>query len=207
MGFYDKYILPRVTHFSCGLKPTMKQREKIVPKAEGRVLEIGIGSGLNLPFYDATRVSHVWGLDPSKEMWDLARERTAGLLFSVEFVEGFAETMPLESGCADTVLITYTLCTIPAVVDAVIDARRVLKPGGKLVFCEHGKAPDANVRKWQNRLNSTWQYFAGGCNLNRDIPAILDRGGFEIKQLDTMYIPGWKPACFNYWGVALARSN
>ena len=207
MGLYDKYILPRVIHFTCGLKPAMKQREKVVPKAEGRVLEIGIGSGLNLPFYDATRVSHVWGLDPSRDMWDLARERAASLPFSVEFVEGVAESMPLENNCADTVLITYTLCTIPNATDAMIDARRVLRPGGKLIFCEHGKAPDANIRKWQNRLNSTWQYIGGGCSLNRDIPAILEGSGFEISELETMYIPGWKPASFNYWGVAVAGTS
>lgn len=207
MGLYDKYILPRVIHFTCGLKPAMKQREKIVPKAEGRVLEIGIGSGLNLPFYNTSRVSHVWGLDPSRDMWELARERADDLPFRVEFVEGCAESMPLEDNCADTVLITYTLCTIPDAIDAVIDARRVLRPGGRLIFCEHGQAPDANVRKWQNRLNSTWQYFGGGCNLNRDIPAILNSGGFEIRELETMYIPGWKPASFNYWGMAVAGTS
>ncbi len=207
MGLYDKYILPRFVHFTCGLKPAMKQREKVVPIAAGRVLEIGIGSGLNLPFYDASRVSHVWGLDPSRDMWALARKRAEDLPFSVEFVEGSAESMPIENSCADTVLVTYTLCTIPDAVGALIDSRRVLKPGGKLIFCEHGRAPDANVRKWQNRLNSTWRYFAGGCNLNRDIPAILNGAGFEISELETMYIPGWKPGCFNYWGTAVARSN
>ncbi len=207
MALYDNYILPRLIHFTCGLKPAMKQREKVVPIAEGRVLEIGIGSGLNLPIYDASRVSHVWGLDPSRDMWALARERAEDLPFSVEFVEGSAESMPLENNCADTVLVTYTLCTIPNAIDALRDARRVLKPGGKLIFCEHGRAPDANVRKWQNRLNSTWRFIAGGCNLNRDIPAILNRGGFEISELETMYIPGWKPGCFNYWGTAVAGSN
>ncbi len=207
MGLYDKYILPRFVHFTCGLKPAMKQREKVVPIAAGRVLEIGIGSGLNLPFYDASRVSHVWGLDPSRDMWALARKRAEDLPFSIEFVEGSAESMPIENSCADTVLVTYTLCTIPDAVGALIDSRRVLKPGGKLIFCEHGRAPDANVRKWQNRLNSTWRYFAGGCNLNRDIPAILNGAGFEISELETMYIPGWKPGCFNYWGTAVARSN
>jgi len=207
VGLYDKYILPRFVHFTCGLKPAMKQREKVVPIAAGRVLEIGIGSGLNLPFYDASRVSHVWGLDPSRDMWALARKRAEDLPFSIEFVEGSAESMPIENSCADTVLVTYTLCTIPDAVGALIDSRRVLKPGGKLIFCEHGRAPDANVRKWQNRLNSTWRYFAGGCNLNRDIPAILNGAGFEISELETMYIPGWKPGCFNYWGTAVARSN
>ena len=207
MGLYDKYILPRFVHFTCGLKPAMKQREKVVPIAAGRVLEIGIGSGLNLPFYDASRVSHVWGLDPSRDRWALARKRAEDLPFSVEFVEGSADSMPIENSCADTVLVTYTLCTIPDAVGALIDSRRVLKPGGKLIFCEHGRAPDANVRKWQNRLNSTWRYFAGGCNLNRDIPAILNGAGFEISELERMYIPGWKPGCFNYWGTAVARSN
>jgi ubiquinone/menaquinone biosynthesis C-methylase UbiE len=204
-GWYDTYIMPRFVNLACGLKPVLKQREKVVPLASGRVLEIGIGSGLNLPFYDASQVEHVWGLDPSPEMWALVKDKADNLDFGFEFIEASAEDIPLDSDSADTVLITYTMCTIPDAASALKDARRVLKPGGRLVFCEHGEAPDANVRKWQNRINPLWQKLAGGCNLNRPIPAMIEDAGFRIDDLDTMYIPGWKPATFNFWGTAKIR--
>ena len=202
MGIYQKYLLPRIVHFTCGLKPPMKQREKIVPLAEGRVLEIGIGSGLNLPFYTPGKVKHLWGLDPSQEMWALAQKKLGVLDFDVEFIEAPAEDIPLDDGSADTVLITYTLCTIPDVRPALEEARRVLKSDGSLVFCEHGLAPDEGVRRWQNRLNPLWKTVAGGCNLNRPIPELIEQAGFRIRHMDTMYIPGLKPASFNYWGTA-----
>ena len=202
MGLYSKYLLPRIIHFSCGLKPSMRQREKVVPRARGRVLEVGIGSGLNLPYYDAKEVQQVWGLDPSRELWALARDNARGADFGLEFLEGVAEDIPLENDSVDTIVLTYTLCTLPQIRPAMEEMRRVLKPGGQLVFCEHGLAPDARVRKWQHRLNPVWKKLGGGCNLNRDIPELLTGGGFRIGKMDTMYIPGWKPGCFNYWGVA-----
>ncbi len=202
MGIYQKYLLPRIVNFTCSLKPTMKQREKIVPLAEGRVLEIGIGSGLNLPFYTPGSVKHLWGLDPSQEMWALAQKKLGILDFDVEFIEAPAEDIPLDDGSADTVLITYTLCTIPDVGAALEEARRVLKSDGSLVFCEHGLAPDESVRRWQNGLNPLWTRVAGGCNLNRPISTLIKQAGFRIRGMDTMYIPGWKPASFNYWGTA-----
>lgn len=202
MRLYDKYLLPRIIHFTCGLKPSMRQREKVIPLAKGRVLEVGIGSGLNLPYYDSHQVQQVCGLDPSPELWALAQEGARGVAFGLEFVEGVAEDIPLENDAVDTVVLTYTLCTLPQTGAAMDEMRRVLKPGGQLVFCEHGLAPDANVRKWQDRLNPLWKKFGGGCNLNRDVPALLEDGGFRIRDMDTMYIPGWKPGCFNYWGVA-----
>ena len=202
MNVYEKYVLPRLVNLACGFKPMMKQREKIVPLAEGRVLEIGIGSGLNLPYYSAGKVSHLWGLDPSRESWALAQDRQRELGFEVEFIEASAEDIPLDNSCADTVLVTYTICTIPDTRFALEEARRVLKPGGKLLFCEHGLAPDKNVQRWQNRLNPVWNKFGGGCNLNRAIPELIEQAGFSIHSMDSMYIPGWKPASFNYWGVA-----
>ncbi len=202
MGFYDKYVLPRVVNLTCSLKPTMKQREKIVPLAEGRVLEIGVGSGLNLPFYNPEKVRHLWGLDPSTEMWALAQKTNRKLDFEIEFLEASAGAIPLDSDCVDTVMITYTLCTIPEVLPALEEMRRVLKVDGRLLFCEHGIAPDRSVRKWQDRLNPLWMKFGGGCNLNRPIPELLEKGGFKIRGMDAMYIPGWKPASFNYWGSA-----
>jgi ubiquinone/menaquinone biosynthesis C-methylase UbiE len=202
MGFYTKYILPKAVHFICSIKPIMRQREKVVHLAEGRVLEIGIGSGLNLPFYAAGKVKHVWGLDPSRQMWVLAQKTAAAVDFDVEFIEAAAEEIPLDGGSADTVLVTYTLCTIPEVLPALGEMRRVLKSDGQLVFCEHGTAPDEAVRRWQNRLNPIWQRLGGGCNLNRPIPALLQRAGFKIRTMDSMYLPAWRPASFNYWGTA-----
>jgi len=205
MGFYDKYLLPRLVHLTCGLNPAMKQRQKVVPLAVGDVLEIGIGSGLNIPYYDSDRVRHLWGLDPSPEMWSIARRNAAEFHLEAEYLESGAESIPLENNTADTVVMTYTLCTIPDPRRALDEIRRVLKPNGKLLFCEHGRAPDMDVERWQNRLNPLWGKLAGGCNLNRPIPDLLEQAGFRSADLQTMYIPGWKPACFNYWGSAEYR--
>jgi ubiquinone/menaquinone biosynthesis C-methylase UbiE len=204
MGFYRKYILPRATHIACSLKPAMVQRGKVVPLAAGRVLEIGVGSGLNLPFYTPGNVEHLWGLDPSRENWNLTQGRRIPVDFDVEFLEASAEAIPLDDASADCVLLTYTLCTVPAVNPALEEMRRVLKPGGQLIFCEHGAAPDAAVRRWQDWLNPLWRRVSGGCNLNRSAPDLLQQGGFTIQTLDAAYIPGWKPASFNYWGTAKA---
>ena len=202
MGFYDKYLLPKLVHLTCGQNPTMRQREKVVPMATGRVLEIGIGSGLNIPFYDAEKVTHLWGLDPSAEMWSIAQKHAQEHHLDAHFLHSGAESIPLEANNVDTVLITYTLCTIPDVRASLEEIKRVLKPGGKLIFCEHGKAPDEHVQRWQNRLNPVWKRLAGGCNLNRSTPELLEQSGFESNDMQSMYLPGWKPATFNYWGTA-----
>jgi|TARA_B110000503_G_scaffold12013_3_gene16231 ubiquinone/menaquinone biosynthesis C-methylase UbiE len=203
MSLYDKYVLPRFINCACGTKPIMKQREKVVPLAKGTVLEIGIGTGLNLPFYDASRVARVIGLDPSEESWELAGERAAHLDFEVEFIGLPGEEIPLEDASVDTVLVTFALCTIPDPITALKGMARVLRPGGSLIFCEHGKAPDSNVCKWQDRINPFWKRCAGGCNLNRDIPELLEAGGFAVSELHTGYLPGTpKFAGYNYWGSA-----
>lgn len=182
----------------------MRQRAKVVPLARGRVLEIGFGSGLNLPFFDEVEVEHLWALDPSVELWAMAQTGVRAVDFSVEFLKASAEAIPLPDQAADTVLVTYTLCTLPDVHRALREVARVLRTGGELIFCEHGEAPDADVRRWQNRLNPIWRPLGGGCNLNRPIPSLLERGGFRLRELSSMYIPGWRPASFNYWGRALA---
>ena len=202
MGLYGKYVLPRVVHLACSARPKMRQREKLVPLASGRVLEVGMGSGLNLPFYDARRVTKVWGLEPSPEMSKMASAAVEAVAFDVEFVSAGGEQIPLDSESFDTVLMTFTLCTIPDAERALREIARVLKQGGQLLFCEHGAAPDAGVRRWQNRIDPLWRRLAGGCHLHRDIPGLIRRGGFEITRMDTMYIPGWRPASFNYWGAA-----
>lgn len=203
MGFYEQHILPRFINCACSTKPMMKQREKVVPQAQGTVLEIGIGTGLNLPYYDSTRVDKVIGLDPSEKSWELAGDRAANLDFDVEFIGLPGEQIPLEDDCVDSVLVTFSLCTIPDPVTALQGMARVLRPGGALIFCEHGLAPDPGVAKWQGRLNGVWSKIAGGCNLNRDIPGLLQQGGFNIQTLEKQYIPGTpKIAGYNYWGGA-----
>ncbi|MEM8499214.1 MAG: methyltransferase domain-containing protein [Pseudomonadota bacterium] len=203
MGIYDRYVLPHVIHLACGTKPILKQREKVVPHAEGRILEIGMGSGINIPFYDPAKVEKVWGLEPSEGMRLKASDAVVAAPFDLEWLGLPGEEIPLDNDSVDTVVLTYTLCTIPDYGKAVQQMRRVLKPGGKLLFSEHGKAPDVNVQRWQNRINSTWGKIAGGCHLNRDIPSMLREGGFDIREMDSMYVPSTpKVAGFTYWGYA-----
>lgn len=208
MGFYDKHILPRFINCSCGSSPFMKQREKVIPGAKGVVLEIGIGTGLNLPYYDAANIDRVIGLDPSEESWDLAAERVAAVDFDVNFIGLPEGEIPLEDSSVDTIVVTYALCTIPDPVAALQGMRRVLRPSGQLIFCEHGKAPDAKVHKWQNRLDGFWGKFSGGCHLNRDIPEILCAGGFSVNALDEMYLPSTpRFVGYNFWGTAKPSSH
>jgi len=205
MNFYERYILPHVINCACATRPVMKQRAKVVPRARGVVLEIGVGTGLNLPYYDGDRVERLIGLDPSERSWHLAATRAADLAFPLEFIGLPGEEIPLADASVDTVVVTFSLCTIPDAVAALAGMRRVLRPGGDLLFCEHGRAPDPGVRRWQDRLDGPWGRIAGGCHLNRDIPALLEAGGFAVADLETRYLPGTpRVAGFNYWGSAKA---
>ena len=205
MSFYDKYILPHFLNCACGTKPIQYQREKVVPLATGLVLEIGIGSGLNIPFYNTAKVTRVLGLDPSEELNRMARKVAEEKGLAVEFILGGAEAIALPDNHVDTVLVTYTMCTIPQVAEANKEINRVLKPKGKLIFCEHGLAPDANIAKWQNRIDPYWGKIAGGCHLNRNIPALISAAGFTIESMEQMYLPSTpKFAGYNYWGTAVA---
>lgn len=202
MELYNKYVLPKVVNWVCKQEPAMRQRIKVIPLATGNVLEIGIGSGLNLPLYNTDNIKHLTAIDPSIEMWNKNVIDTKNLPFEFAFTKASAENIPEENDRFDTIVTTYTLCTIPDVNKALEEMRRVLKPSGKLIFCEHGKAPDKSIQKWQNRINPLWKRLGGGCNLNREIPSILQENGFKISNMDKMYVPGWKPASFNYWGTA-----
>lgn len=205
MGFYERRIVPHIINCACGTKPIRYQRGKIVPRARGVVLEIGIGTGLNLPHYDPARVTRVIGLDPSQRSWQIAGRRARGLGFPVEFIGLPGEQIPLEDASVDTVVMTYSLCTIPDPVTALRGMRRVLKPGGHLLFCEHGAAPDDGVGRWQSRVEPVWKVLFGGCHLSRDIPALIRRGGFAIDEMETMYLPSTpRIAGYNYWGTACA---
>jgi ubiquinone/menaquinone biosynthesis C-methylase UbiE len=202
MSFYNDHVLPRLTNLACGARPAQKQREKIVPRACGDVLEIGFGSGLNLPYYDRRKVRRILALEPSAGMRRLAAERVEATDIEVEFIDLPGEEIPLADDSIDSVLVTYTLCTIPDALAALRGMRRVLKPGGRLFFCEHGKAPDADVHRWQRRINPVWRRVAGGCNVDRDIPALLELGGFTIDDDNRMYIPGIRALSYNFWGAA-----
>jgi ubiquinone/menaquinone biosynthesis C-methylase UbiE len=206
MGFYARRILPWVIDTTCSNKAVRYQRRKVVPLAEGRVLEIGVGSGLNFPFYDPAKVERVFALEPSAAIYEKAKPRIESAPFPVDRLDLEGEAIPLDDASVDSVLVTYTLCTIPEVIAALEGMRRVLKPGGKLIFCEHGLAPDPGVARWQHRLNPLWNRIGGGCNLDRDIPALVRQGGFRIEALDTMYLPGptfLHFSNFNYWGTAV----
>jgi ubiquinone/menaquinone biosynthesis C-methylase UbiE len=205
MGWYDDKVLPHFVNAACASRPTARQRQKIVPLATGDVLEVGFGSGLNLPFYEPQAVRRVWGLEPSDGMRRKATPAIEDSDIDVEMIDLPGEQIPLDDDSVDTVLVTYTLCTIPDVHEALAAMRRVLKPGGRLLFCEHGRAPDAAVLRWQHRVNPFWSRFAGGCNINRDIPTILDESGFDIVDDNRMYIPGLRILCYNYWGTAEIR--
>jgi ubiquinone/menaquinone biosynthesis C-methylase UbiE len=203
MGFYADRILPFVIDAGCGSPPILKQRQKVVPHAVGRVLEIGMGSGLNLQYYDPGKVEFVFGLEPSQGMRRKAQKNLDASPVEVRWLDLPGEEVPLDDDSIDTVVLTYTLCTIDDFQGALAQMRRVLKPGGTLLFCEHGEAPDESVRRWQARINPVWKMVAGGCNLNRPIPACLENGGFKIAKLESMYVPSTpKIAAFNYWGSA-----
>ena len=177
MGFYSRHILPVLLDAAMDNKPITYQRKKVVPKAEGRVLEVGFGTGLNLAFYDPAKVTHLWALEPAAEVRARAAKRLAANTIPIEFLDLPGEQIPLEDNAADTVLITYTMCSIPDVAAALGQMRRVLKPGGRMLFCEHGKAPDASVERWQHRIEPVWKKIAGGCHLARPIPAADQRCG------------------------------
>jgi len=203
-NWYDRNIMPYLVDFACGLRPITMQRRRVVPQAAGRVLEVGIGSGLNLQFYDRDQVVQLLGVDPADQMHSLAQRRSRKFGMPVELLKVSAEELPLDSGTIDTVVCTYTLCTVPDPHAALSEMRRVLKPGGRLLFAEHGLAPDQKVAKWQARLQPYWARVAGGCQLNRDIPELLSSAGFNAD-FEAAYIAWPKSLAYNFWGKAYAR--
>jgi len=203
-GFYERTILPRLIDFGCRQHQVTDQRRRVVPQAEGRVLELGIGSGLNLPLYDPAKVTSVVGVDPAEPMLDRARPKLEGLGFPVELRPVPAEAAGLDAAEFDTVLVTYSLCTIPGAAAALEAARRALKPGGRLLYCEHGRAPDPGPARWQRRIEPLWKRIGGGCHLTRDPAALLERAGFRTEREDRFYIAG-APRVFGYHYLGSAR--
>ena len=200
---YERHVLPKVLDACCSTKPVNYQRNKIVPHAKGKILEIGIGSGINIPFYNKANVEKIYGLDPSEELNNIAQKKAINNNLKIDFLLNGAEEIPLPSNSMDTILITYTLCTIQDLESSLKEIRRVMKDDAVMLFCEHGIAPDENVIKWQNRINPLWGKLFGGCNINRNIPEIIQSSGFTLNSLDQMYLPSTpKIVGYNYWGKA-----
>jgi ubiquinone/menaquinone biosynthesis C-methylase UbiE len=189
MGFYSRYVLPAIINCGCSIAPVAEHRRKLVPRAEGVVLELGMGSGLNLGFYDPARVTRIYGLEPEPGMLPRAQRRAATAPIPVTVLPEMAENVSLPDRSVDTVLVTFSMCTIPDVVTALRGARRVLKPGGRLLFCEHGRSPDPEVFHRQQSIEPVWKRIFGGCHLTRDIPGLVREAGFSIEDLDTGYMP------------------
>lgn len=204
MGLYQKHVLPFLIHLSMRQRNLAPYRARVVPAAEGRVLEIGIGSGLNLPYYGAT-VEQVIGLDPSPKLLAMTRESARRTSVPLELIESSAEAIPLYNRSIDTVVTSWTMCSIPDVQQALGEIRRVLKPGGRLLFVEHGRAPEPGVRRWQDRLTPVWRRIGGGCHLNRAISELIENAGFRIERLETGYMRGLRPMTFMYEGRARPR--
>jgi ubiquinone/menaquinone biosynthesis C-methylase UbiE len=201
MGLYQRYVLPKLIDYAMKDKSAAARRSELIPMAIGDVLEVGIGSGLNLPFYSSA-VSHVLGVDPSPELLAMARPMIDALKFPVELVCQSAEQLPSASGSLDTVVTTWTLCSIADPVKALREMKRVLKSEGRLLFVEHGAAPDPRVQAWQRRINPIWHKFTGGCNLNRRIDELITSAGFSIAELQTTYLPGPRPLTYTFEGFA-----
>ena len=204
MSFYQRRVLPCLVHLAMRQKQLLPFRRRVIGEAEGRILEIGVGSGLNLPLYGSAARA-VIGIEPSPELLRMARRRAAGISVPVEFLETSAEAIPLDAGSVDAVVTTWTLCTIPDAPRALAEVRRVLKPGGALLFVEHGRAPEPGVARWQDRLDPLWSRFAGGCHLNRKIDDLVSGSGFRIDRLEHARMSGPRTHGFLYEGRARPR--
>ena len=203
MGLYAKYVLPRLIDLACGQKPMAKLRRQYVPRAKGRVLEIGIGSGHNLAHYEG--VQSIVGLDPAPELTRIARTRAAKAGVDVRILQAPGEEIPAEDGEFDAIVCTWTLCSIPEVDRALGEMRRVLKSGGRLHFIEHGLSPDPRVVRWQRAIEPVWKHIGGGCHLTRKPDALLQGAGFELQEVNAGYLPGPKWAAYMTHGMALSQ--
>jgi ubiquinone/menaquinone biosynthesis C-methylase UbiE len=208
MPFHRDRIYPHLVSLLGNPKPFRKVRQRIVPSAQGKVLEIGVGPGVNFAHYDPARVSKVYALEPNPGMIRLAERRRCLTGLDVEFLDIPGEHIPLEEGSVDTVVSTFTLCTIPGVLEAIRGFGRVLKPGGRLIFFEHGLSPDPRIRRLQEWWEPITRWVFEGCHLTRDIPSLLTQGGFQIEQMETAYLAEF-PKSFTHcwWGTAIPGSR
>jgi ubiquinone/menaquinone biosynthesis C-methylase UbiE len=200
LGLYKKHILPVLVDRACRSDFLEVYRKKVVPLACGKVLEIGIGSGNNLRYYSGDLVGTLVGVDPSEAMWKRRNVPEKGMAFKVVFVTGEAEELTFEANTFDTVVTTYTLCTVNNPDRVLSEVRRVLKPGGQLLLAEHGLAPDPGIRRFQSMVNPVWRRIGGGCNLNRDMEHLLRKARFDVSGLQKTYTDGWRATGFIYWG-------
>ena len=202
-SLYERFVLPGLLKCACASPGIMKQRAMVVPGAAGKVLELGIGMGLNLAYYDPSKVESVTGVDPAAELRAIALAAPHDPALKVRVEDGTAEDLPFEAGSFDCVVCTFTLCSVHTPTKALSEARRVLKPGGRFLYCEHGLAPDADVAKWQRRIEPIWKRIAGGCHLTRPVTSAITAAGFHVRKQDSQYIPkaprfaGWVE-----WGEA-----
>ena len=204
MGLYERWIAPRLIACACSARTIARQRAKIVPLASGRVLELGMGAGANLAFYDPSKVTSVSAVEPNAIMREKARLAASRTPLTLDLHEGVGESLPFETQIFDCVVCTYTLCTVADVAKTLAEARRVLKPKGRLLFCEHGIAPDAEVARWQKRLEPIWTPIGAGCRLTRDPVAALVAAGFTLAHLDAFYLPKTpRPMGWTSWGEAI----
>ncbi|MDA7796373.1 class I SAM-dependent methyltransferase [Gammaproteobacteria bacterium] len=203
MSLYETYVLPKLLDFCCGLQGFQNKRSQIVPLAYGKILEMGIGSGLNFDYYNFEKVEEIIGVDPAISSVAIAKSRAPKYNSKISFIESSAEALDLESLSFDCVVIGYSLCTIPNPLKALAEAHRLLKPQGSLLFMEHGLAPEPGIQKWQNRLTPAWKKIGGGCHLNRNIEGLISSSGFSFEQLSKKYIKGPKVATFQYCGKAI----
>lgn len=199
---YDKYVCPHLINYAMQMKPFRKQREKVIPAASGRVLEIGIGSGLNFNYYNKENVSEVFAVEPDGILLEKAQQNAKINNINLNVQQLKAEELPFDNNSFDTIISTYTMCSIPGLSSAMSEINRVVKPNGKLLFSEHGKSPDMNVFKWQKRMNGIQKRIAGGCHLDVDIPNEIIKANFKLNKIDSMYVPGPKFLSYHYWGVA-----
>lgn len=204
MSLYERWVLPVLIDLTMRNPEARRYREQLVPRARGRVLEIGIGSGLNLPYYGA-EVERLYGLDPSERLLGMTRRRREKVRFPVELVPASAEAIPLADRSVDTVVCTFTLCSVPDPRAALAELRRVLRPDGALLFAEHGLAPDASIERWQRRLNPYWRAIAGGCNMDRKMDALVAEAGFGAAETSAEYVKGPRILSYVYAGSARLR--
>ncbi len=203
MNPYERFVLPRLIDTACGMGDVMRRRAELIPRARGEVLEVGMGTGLNLQYYDAQQVSRIVGVDPAAQMQTLARKRAAQIAIPVEMIAVGADGVAAADDSYDTVVMTFTLCSIGDPLPALLEMLRVLKPQGQLLFCEHGLSNEASVQRWQRRLTPWWKPIAGGCHLDRDIPGLLQQAGFALHELSQAYISGPRPMTYLYQGAAI----
>ncbi|QJB70069.1 class I SAM-dependent methyltransferase [Parasphingorhabdus halotolerans] len=188
-NLWEKYAVPRFIKFACSMPAVMKDRSKIVPKASGKVLELGCGGGINLQFYDPSKIESLTGLDPSAELLDYTRSEAKSRGIDMDILDGIGEAMPFADASFDTVLTTFTLCSVQDGEQVLSEMRRVLKPGGKILFLEHGRAPDKGPEKWQQRIEPAWKHIAGGCHLQRPVSKLFESNGFALTGNSGHYAP------------------